>query len=105
MSNLIDTLQTWLQGEMNACVAGHTARIERLEESVRDQTRLIESLHRELDSIRGTAENARDNVRATLDDAEEKFIKESIEQALDDYDFTAIVKDAIADLEFDVRVI
>lgn len=105
MSNLIDTLQTWLQGEMNACVAGHTARIERLEESVRDQTRLIESLHRELDSIRGTAENARDNVRATLDDAEEKFIKESIEQALDDYDFAPIVKDAIADLEFDVRVI
>lgn len=35
--NLNDTLHLWLQGEINACVAGHTSRIERLENAAQNQ--------------------------------------------------------------------
>lgn len=49
--NLNDTLQLWLQGEINACVAGHASRIERLENAVQHQDVYLSNLCMRLDTL------------------------------------------------------
>ena len=49
--NLNDTLHLWLQGEINACVAGHASRIERLENAVQHQDVYLSNLCMRLEAL------------------------------------------------------
>ena len=100
--NLTDTIQHWLQGQINASIDGVLARLDRLERersdadaTIRGQARMIEQLVAEIDALREEVEA--DRMRDSAGQVELYHRVRALEQMAPEEDFSARVRDIIAD--------
>lgn len=120
--NLFDLFQRWLQGEINAAVAGHASRIERLEERLQAQDtglKTLQDAHLKLrdhvqamlvpatmdaDALLAKIRDAEDWEEALQDVLGTHAFAEAINEDVFDRTFDSKVKEAVQDLRFEVSV-
>lgn len=109
MNSLFDTFEHWLQGQINACVQGLLARVERLEAtaSTNDQS-LAERVQRlEANFVSARAKRVEDLVNEALNVADwNELIGSEIDERIDTKleDFDQVIKDKIDDELSDLEV-
>lgn len=113
---LADLFRFWLQGQINAAVAGHASRIERLEERLQTQDAAIKALAKHVQAMLVPQTMCADDLLEKLRNAEEwlevltgdvlnsSAFTEAVNETVFDRTFDEKIKDCINDLRFEVTV-